>query len=73
MRRDAPDLFEKAADLEDHINAKRAARDSSNDPVWFTRYLKPLREAIPVAQPSLFSGDDWLDESGECDDGYCFI
>lgn len=71
LRRDEPELFEKSVDLERLLNERRTT--IGKDPVWFTRYLRPLDEAIPVAQPSLFAGEDWLDESGECDDGYCFI
>lgn len=73
MRRDTPELFEKAADLEDYMNAKLA--DADRPPVYLTRYLEPLRDAIPVAQPTLFTGDSWasMDNDGECDDGYCFV
>ena len=71
MRRDEPDLFQKSVDLETMLIAKRERM--GRDPGYLTRFGKPLAEAVPVAQPTLFSGDDWLDESGECDDGYCFI
>lgn len=73
MRRDEPDLFEKAARLEDHINNRPDRRNK--DPMYLTRFGKPLREAIPVAQPQLFTGDAWatMDNDGECDEGYCFV
>ena len=68
MKRDRPDLFEKSAELETHLNERR--QRLGKDPVWFTRKLKPLDEAIHEAQESLFG--DW-DLDGSCDDGYCFV
>jgi hypothetical protein len=67
MRRDEPELFEKAADLEMHINDRLAAAE--RDPVFFTDRKKPLRQAITTAQTPLF-----IDEDGpeSCDSGYCF-
>ena len=72
MRRDDPDLFEKAADLETLLNIRRDSL--GKDHVFLTRFGKPIREAIPVAQPTLFTGDAWdMDNDGVCDDGYCFV
>lgn len=64
MRRDEPDLFEKAADLETHLR-DRNLRDG-NGPVFLTRFGIPLREAIDEGQDTMF------DEDGSCDSGWCF-
>ena len=39
-----PELFQKAVDLENLLNERR--KMLGKDPVWFTRFLKPLSEAI---------------------------
>jgi hypothetical protein len=67
MRRDEPDLFEKSAELEDLLNARRQVL--GKDSVYLTRFAKPLREAIPKAQDMLplFSPD-----TDTCDEGYCW-
>lgn len=62
MRRNEPDLFEKAAALEDTINAKRA----DSYPVWLSPAMIPLRDAVDKDQDVLFDGD------GSCDSGWCF-
>ena len=62
MKRNEPDLFEKAAALEDTINAKRA----DSYPVWLSPAMVPLREAVGDDVP-LFEGD------GACDSGWCFV
>jgi hypothetical protein len=68
-RRDRPALFDRACALEDLLNTRRRMLDK--DPVWLTRFNRPLREAIPVAQdmlPGFAAGvDDAL-----CDNGACF-
>lgn len=71
MRRDRPELFERAAQLEDLLNKRRA--ELGKDPVYLTRFGKPLREAIAAAGPMLpmllaDHGDD-----ATCDTGMCFI
>lgn len=67
MRRDEPDLFVRAADLEASINERRHTR--GKDPVYLTRFGKPLTEAISEAQDMLpgFSPD-----TDTCDEGYCW-
>ncbi len=40
------------------------------DPVWLTRFGRPLREAIPTAQDTLPGLHD--DEEAGCDNGACF-
>lgn len=66
MRRDEPDLFAKSVDLERTLNDRRAML--SKDPVWLTRFNKPLDEAIAEAQTPLFD----LDGPEGCDEGYCW-
>lgn len=68
MRRDEPELFEQAAQLEEYMNDRNEAR--GRQPVYLTRFLKPLREAVQEAQTSLF-GHDGPGEDG-CDSGYCW-
>lgn len=67
MRRDEPELFDKAQQLEDHINARNAARGLT--PVYLSRYGKRLTDAIPEAQQSLFGLG--IGEDG-CDSGFCW-
>ncbi len=68
MRRDEPELFFKAADLEATLIARRALL--GKDPVYLTRFNKPLADAIGEAQDMLpgFGGAD-IDT---CDEGYCW-
>lgn len=67
MRRDRPELFARAAEMEAILNAKLVARH--RDPVWFTDRGGPLADVIAAADPSLFAE---YDPSGECDSGACF-
>lgn len=66
QRRNDPELFARSCALEAQINDRRAVL--GKDPVFFTRFGKPLAEAIP-------SGVDLLpmfDEAdGACDSGWC--
>lgn len=62
--RERPDLFEKSAQLEEHLTATRAARGKG--PVFLSRAGIPLREAINTDQSLLF------DDAG-CDSGVCFV
>ncbi|WP_202902324.1 phosphoadenosine phosphosulfate reductase [Salinispora pacifica] len=69
MRRDRPNLFHSACDLETLLNARRSTL--GRDPVWLTRYGRPLADSIPEAQQTL----PWLDlEPGDglCDNSSCF-
>lgn len=64
MRQNEPELFWKAARLEELLNQRRSTLGLYQ--VWFTRKLKPLAEATTeYEQESLFGDDD-------CDSGYCF-
>jgi hypothetical protein len=66
MRRNEPELFEKACGLEELLNERRDAL--GKDHVWLTRFNKPLRRAIPDGVDLL----PMLDESdGNCDSGWC--
>lgn len=68
MRRDEPELFFKAADLEATLIARR--KTLGKDPVYLTRFAKPLAEAIGEAQDVL---TDFEMPGGEgCDSGYCW-
>lgn len=65
MRRDEPELFEKACQLEELLNRRRD--ELGKDHVWLTRFNKPLRKAIPDGVDTL-PFDEW--DSG-CDSGWC--
>jgi hypothetical protein len=69
MRRDRPDLFHEACALEELLNVRRRAL--GRDPVWLTRFNRPLSEAIPSAQPMLPTFDPAGEDVG-CDNGVCF-
>lgn len=68
MARDEPVLFRRAVDLENLLNERRDALDK--DHVYFTRFARPLDEAISAAQDGLFDADGW---GAECDEGVCFV
>lgn len=69
LRRDRAGLFDAACELEDLLNDRR--RTLGRDPVWLTRYNRPLREAIPEAQPML-PGFDADAGDALCDNSSCF-
>ena len=71
MRRDDPERFEQCASLEDLLNERRAKLGL--DPVFLTRFGLPLREAVPEAQPDLWSTLPGGIGEGGCDEGYCFV
>jgi len=64
LARETPDLFDKAALLEDTLNARRDAL--GKDHVYLTRYGRPLREVVDTEQELLPLAD------GACDSGWCF-
>jgi hypothetical protein len=68
MRRDEPELFDKAADLEDLLNERRDML--GKDRVYLTRFGRPLRECIGPAQDTLFDQSPDIDT---CDEGVCFV
>lgn len=63
LRRNKPDLFEKAIDLEKVIIQKRLAL--GRDPVYLTQKARPIADVVPD-QPLLISDEQ------PCDSGYCF-
>lgn len=67
LSREEPELFDKAAALEETLNARRKVL--GKDPVFLTRFAVPLRQAIDTEQP-LIPGLD--DADGQCDSGYCW-
>lgn len=68
MRRDEPELFAQSVALEDLLNQRRA--ELGKDPVWLTRFNRPLSEAIGAAQEPLFR--DNFDGPEGCDEGACW-
>lgn len=66
LARERPDLFERAADLEDLLNRRRD--ELGKDHVYLTRYAMPLRDAVDTDQPLLpiAEGDE-----GSCGSGWC--
>lgn len=65
MRRNQPDLFEKACDLEERLRER--AQSLGRGDIWFTDKLKPLKQATTALyQDSLFEDDT-------CESGYCMI
>jgi hypothetical protein len=66
MRREEPEEFEKACQLEDLLNERRD--ELGKDHVYLTRFNKPLREAIPDGVDLLPMFDE---ADGLCDSGWC--
>ena len=68
LRRERPDLFAKACELEHMLATRRG--DSPRDRVWMTDYLRPLAE---VVQDQLVLDTDETGSAGAtCDTGACF-
>lgn len=65
MARDEPDLFERSAQLEELLNARRQLL--GKDPVYLTRFATPLREVFAGTEAQMLLP---LDE-GNCDGGWC--
>lgn len=68
MRRNEPDLFDQACNLEELLNRRRD--ELGRDHVWLTRFNMPLRQAIPDGVDLLPMVDDY-ETDGACDSGYC--
>lgn len=72
LRRNQPDLFERACALEDQLVARRLAMRTrsgkAKDPAYLTGLGRPLREAIPEGVDLLPLDDD---NDGACDTGWC--
>ena len=68
VARDEPEMFERAAELEEYVNMRRA--EHGRDPMYLTGRGVPLRDTITAAQnmlPIFALGDDG------CDEGVCFV
>lgn len=63
MKRDEPELFERAVELEQHINAKRTANGMNE--VYLHRSAKPLDQAVSDQMT-------FIDQLDMCESGYCF-
>ncbi|MBB4747761.1 hypothetical protein BJ964_001922 [Actinoplanes lobatus] len=70
MRRDRPELFARACDLETLLNERRDML--GRDHVYLTRYARPLADAIPAAQAMLPIFDVSELDDAVCDNGACF-
>lgn len=66
QRRQHPELFAKSCQLEATLIERRTAL--GKDPVYLTRFNKPLREAIPDGVDLLPMFDE---ADGACDSGWC--
>jgi hypothetical protein len=66
MRREEPEEFEKACQLEELLNRRRD--ELGKDHVWLTRFNRPLRDAIPDGVDLLPMFDE---ADGNCDSGWC--
>lgn len=62
LKEHEPELFEKSARLEETINQRRA--ELGRDPVWLTRALIPLEQAVAGTQHT-------LDFDDACESGFC--
>lgn len=67
-RRDTPELFWRAVELERELNRRRD--QLGRDHVYLTRFGRPLDEAITEPQPNLFTPT--VDGPERCDEGYCW-
>jgi hypothetical protein len=70
MRRDPPELFDRAVALEALLNQRR--QRLGRDPVWLTRFNRPLPEAVARAQKPLPGMDNDPHPDEGCDNGVCF-
>jgi hypothetical protein len=66
FKRDYPELFKEAIEIDEHINEKRQA--IVNDRVYLHVSCTPLRNAVADQLPL------WdLNELDKCESGYCFV
>lgn len=63
LKREDPDDFDRACELEDTLNARRDSL--GKDHVWLTRHAIPLRQAFADDQLTLDLG------TGDCESGWC--
>lgn len=69
MRRDEPELFERAAQIEDRVLAKQ--KELGHPPLYLTAAGIPIREAMQPAQTTMFGVGSL--EFEECDEGVCGV
>jgi len=69
MKKNDPGLFQKACELEDHINTKRGSTYPSDSYVTLHRYKTPLHLAV-ADQPLLPGFEPDYDDAEFCN-GYC--
>ncbi|MFF0494372.1 hypothetical protein ACFYTQ_35600 [Nocardia sp. NPDC004068] len=65
MRIEQPELFDRACHLEDILNERR--QRLGKDPVYLTRFSRPLRTVVDPGVQFLPLDDD----TGSCDSGWC--
>jgi hypothetical protein len=70
MRRHEPDLFAKSVALESLLNDRRALL--GKDPVWMTRFNRPLDDAIPDDRQMTLA-DAGSGPGETCDEGVCWV
>lgn len=63
LRKEHPDRFEKAAELEDHMRARNESKGLG--PIYISRAGIPLRDAVDTGQLDLF-------DDADCETGACF-
>jgi len=69
MQREEPELFARACDLEALLIARR--RELGRDPVYLTRFGRPLGEVFAHRQGVLFDHDPGGPGLDTCESGYC--
>jgi len=70
MRRDEPELFEKAAQIEDRLITRQLSK--GRQPVYLTDKARPIREAIGAAQQGFWTTEVDDGDGESCDSGHCF-
>jgi len=69
MQREEPELFARACDLEALLITRR--RELGRDPVYMTRFGRPLGEVFAHQQGVLFDHDPGGPDLDTCESGYC--
>lgn len=68
LRREQPELFDRAVALEARLNERQA--EQGKPPIWLTRYAKPLSEV--VQDQLVIDLDQYGAGDAPCDSGHCF-
>jgi acetyl esterase/lipase len=69
MQRQEPELFARACDLEAQLIARR--RELARDPVYLTRFGRPLGEVFANRQGVLFDPEPSKPDLEACESGFC--